>query len=85
MFPELTELLRNRVDRWLVQYMESAPEFYNEYQSARVVVNAATGSALEESGVVTLAHGGEHLEGGVGSFIQGRVAAAEPAVTARTE
>lgn len=53
LFPQLTELLRNRVDRLLVQFRESAPEFYNEYQSARTVVNPATGSAAASKAVVT--------------------------------
>ena len=53
LFPQLTELLRNRVDRLLVQFRESAPEFYNEYQSARTVVNPATGSAAAGKAVVT--------------------------------
>lgn len=45
LFQELSELLRYRADRLLVQFRETAPEFYNEYQSARTVVNPATGSA----------------------------------------
>ena len=35
----------NDRDRLLVQFRESAPEFYNEYQSARVIVNAPTGAS----------------------------------------
>ncbi len=54
-FAELNVLLRKRADRLLVQFRESAPEFYNEYQSARTVVNPATGaSAAEKSAIATL-------------------------------
>ena len=55
LFAELNVLLRNRADRLLVQFRESAPEFYNEYQSARTVVNPATGaSATGKSAIATL-------------------------------
>ena len=55
LFQELTDLLRKRADRLLVQFRESAPEFYNEYQSARTVVSPATGTpASNKAGVVTL-------------------------------
>ena len=56
LFAELNVLLRNRADRLLVQFRESGPEFYNEYQSARTVVNPATGSTVaSKSGVTKLA------------------------------
>ena len=42
LFADLSALLRNRADRLLVQFRESAPEFYNEYQSARTLVNPPT-------------------------------------------
>lgn len=48
LFAELNVLLRKRADRLLVQFRESAPEFYNEYHSARTVVNPATGSPASE-------------------------------------
>ena len=55
LFAELNVLLRNRADRLLVQFRESAPEFYNEYQSARTVVSPATGaSAAGKSAIATL-------------------------------
>ena len=54
-FAELNVLLRKRADRLLVQFRESAPEFYNEYQSARTVVSPATGaSAAGKSAIATL-------------------------------
>ena len=46
LLPQLNELLRDRVDRLVVQFKESAPEFFNEYQSARVIVDPPTGSSL---------------------------------------
>ena len=56
LFKELSELLRNRADRLLVQFRESAPEFYNEYKSARTVLNPSAGSsASEKPGIATLA------------------------------
>lgn len=55
LFQGLTDLLRNRADRLLVQFRESAPEFYHEYQSARTVVSPATGtSASNKAGIATL-------------------------------
>ena len=55
LFTGLNVLLRKRADRLLVQFKESAPEFYNEYQSARTVVRPATGaSAAEKSAIATL-------------------------------
>lgn len=47
LFPQLAALLRNRVDRLIVQFKGSAPEFFNEYQSARVIVHPATGSSAK--------------------------------------
>jgi len=41
----LSELLCNRVDRLMVQFKDSAPEFFNEYQSPRVIVHSPTGSS----------------------------------------
>lgn len=46
LFPQLNELLRDRVDRLMVQYKESAPEFFKEYQSARVIVDPPTNSSV---------------------------------------
>ena len=57
LFPQLAALLRNRVDRLLVQFKESAPEFFNEYRSARVTVRAATGSATGAKGRKSTASG----------------------------
>jgi hypothetical protein len=52
LFPQLTALLRDRVDRLMVQFKESAPDFFNEYQSARVIVDPATNSpATTKTGV----------------------------------
>jgi hypothetical protein len=47
LFPKLTALLRDRVDRLMVQFKTTSPDFFNEYQSARVIVDPATGNAAE--------------------------------------
>jgi len=39
LFAELSRLLRARVDRPMVRFKNSAPDFWNEYQSARVIVD----------------------------------------------
>ncbi len=49
LFTDLSALLRNRADRLVVQFRESAPEFYNEYQAARTVVNPPTVSVVPVS------------------------------------
>lgn len=53
LFADLSALLRNRADRLLVQFRESAPEFYNEYQSARTLVNPPTVVAVAAPGTTT--------------------------------
>ena len=52
LFPETDRLLANRMDRLVWQFRESNPEFYEKYQTARTIVNAATTSA-EAAPVVT--------------------------------
>lgn len=42
LFPEADRLLSNRMDRLVWQFRESEPEFYEKYQVARTLVNAAT-------------------------------------------
>ena len=42
LFPETDRLLVNRMDRLVWQFRENEPEFYEKYQVARTVVNAAT-------------------------------------------
>lgn len=44
LFPKATRLLDNRIDRLVWQFRESQPEFYEKYQVARTIVNAATTS-----------------------------------------
>jgi hypothetical protein len=39
---EFNDLLGARLDRLMVQFKTSAPDFFNEYQSARVIVYPAT-------------------------------------------
>ena len=46
-FPEARRLLKNRVDRLIWQFRESAPEFYDQYQVARSIVDAPTNSPEE--------------------------------------
>jgi hypothetical protein len=45
LFKEAAVLLKERLDRLMVQYKTSAPEFFNEYTSARVVVDPASSPA----------------------------------------
>ena len=47
LFPETDRLLANRMDRLVWQFRDSEPEFYEKYQVARTVVNAATTGAEE--------------------------------------
>lgn len=52
LFPEADRLLANRMDRLVWQFRESEPDFYQKYQTARTIVNAATAST-EAAPVVT--------------------------------
>ena len=53
LLPEADQMLANRMDRLAWQFRESEPEFYEKYQVARTVVNAATTGA-EEVAVPTI-------------------------------
>ena len=41
LFRRATRLLRGRLDRLIVQFKKTEPEFFNEYQAARKIVNLA--------------------------------------------
>ena len=45
LFPEADRLLSLRIDKLVWQFRASAPEFYEKYQVASAIVNAATTSA----------------------------------------
>jgi hypothetical protein len=49
LFPDADRLLSLRIDKLVWQFRASAPEFYEKYQVARSIVNAATASAEESS------------------------------------
>ena len=53
LFRQAAEILTERLDGLLVPFKATEPTFYNEYQSARVVVDAAGGRASRESNVVS--------------------------------
>ena len=50
LFPEAERLLQNRIDKLVWQFRVSAPEFYDKYQVARAVVDAATASHVNAAG-----------------------------------
>jgi hypothetical protein len=52
---EMDRLLTSRIDRYMVKYKNAQPEFYNEYQKARRIVNhGGRRSVQDQSNVVTL-------------------------------
>ena len=52
LLPEADQLLANRMDRLVWQFRESEPEFYEKYQVARTIVNAATTGAEPTATIV---------------------------------
>ena len=52
LLPEADQLLVNRMDRLVWQFRESEPEFYEKYQVARTIVNAATTGAEPTATIV---------------------------------
>lgn len=54
LFRQASAVLENRLDGLMVQFKESQPSFYNEYQSARVIVDAASsGRATRNANIVS--------------------------------
>jgi hypothetical protein len=49
LFPQVDRLLENQIDRLVWQFRESAPEFYDKYQTARSIVDAPTAGEADKS------------------------------------
>jgi len=49
LFEEADSILKSRIDKLVVQFEASAPEFYHEYQAARIIVGNATGRPTGEA------------------------------------
>lgn len=54
LFQQAIAVLEDRLDGLVVQFKESQPSFYNEYQSARVIVNSASGRSTKATNVVAV-------------------------------
>jgi hypothetical protein len=48
LFPKVDRLLARRIDRQMVQFKASDPEFYAKYRSARVIVDPASKANKKE-------------------------------------
>ena len=54
LFQQAIAVLEDRLDGLVVQFKESQPSFFNEYQSARVIVNSASGRSTKATNVVAV-------------------------------
>jgi hypothetical protein len=52
LFAKVDTVLRGRLDKLAVQFKESQPAFFNEYQAAQRIVGAASSRSAKESNVV---------------------------------
>ena len=51
LFGQVSELLTQRLDGLMVGFKTTQPEFFGEYQSARVVVQASSRAKAEDNAV----------------------------------
>lgn len=54
LFPQVDRLLENQIDRLVWQFRATTPDFYDKYQTARAIVDAATNGASDEKSAVPL-------------------------------